>query len=397
MAINKALASEMLSLEEKDINTALIKDLFAIRMGQDKPKYQTYDKFILPKGKWYNAEEIETTAGRYLINFYVLPKKFLEKFGYQNITMDTKAIGKLEDKLGNMVLNDELTGKEYTQYLDRMEWISIGTAYFLAPTMDYNINVPIPEAIKRRDELFDEYAKDIKKGDPNIANKIEKDVLAVAEEKLKQSDNDAYDFFASGEFSFSNNYKKTSIMSGAIENPYTHKLDILKSNYIDGISKYDIPILANLTVIGGYSRGVETQSSGYETKKLGNIMQTVIVDEPGSDCHTPYFAEIVINPSQKNMFLERYILEGSGLVLLSEKNIDKYVGKKVKLRSPMFCKGEKICNKCAGELFYKLGVRNVGLLTSTFSGSLMNLSMKKFHDASVKFTHVPVEDFIKEI
>ena len=41
-------------------------------------------------------------------------------------------------------------------------------------------------------------------------------------------------------------------------------------------------------------------------------------------------------------------------------------------------KSEKICSKCAGELFYRIGIKNAGLLTSTFSGSLMNLNMKAF-------------------
>ena len=99
------------------------------------------------------------------------------------------------------------------------------------------------------------------------------------------------------------------------------------------------------------------------------------------------------------MFLDRYIVDKSapgGLTLLTEKNIKNFVGKKVRMISPLFCKGDKVCNKCAGELFYKLGVKNAGLLTSTFSGSLMNKAMKKFHNASVSFDRINVDNYLVE-
>lgn len=106
--------------------------------------------------------------------------------------------------------------------------------------------------------------------------------------------------------------------------------------------------------------------------------------------------KVVIEDKLKDIFLYRYILDGGKLVMLNKNNISKYIGKQVMMRSPMFCKSEKICNKCAGDLFYKLGIKNAGLLTSTFSGSLMNLNMKSFHDASIRYLNIDMEKFIKE-
>lgn len=103
------------------------------------------------------------------------------------------------------------------------------------------------------------------------------------------------------------------------------------------------------------------------------------------------------------MFLYRYILDPSspekdknGLVMLTKENIKKYLNKPLKMRSPLYCKTRKICNKCAGEQFYKMGVENAGLYTFSLSGKLMNLSMKKFHDSSVKFNKINIENFIKK-
>lgn len=243
-------AKEILALKKEDITMQYIRDLFACRMGEEKPKYNTYDKLTLPAGRLYNKEAIETTIGRFIINLVAMPEKYLKKYGYVNNVLTKKAIGKIETKMGLMILNDEMSTAEYGDYLDKAEWLGMGTAYFLVPTMNYDINVPIPEVIAKRDELFEKYAKEIKEGKSEAAELIEKEVLALAEKKIKEKGNEAYDFFASGVGAFGNNYKKTSIMAGAIENPYTKKLDILKSNYIDGIDPKEFPKFTNLTVVG---------------------------------------------------------------------------------------------------------------------------------------------------
>lgn len=388
-------AKEILALKKEDITMQYIRDLFACRMGEEKPKYNTYDKLTLPAGRLYNKEAIETTIGRFIINLVAMPEKYLKKYGYVNNVLTKKAIGKIETKMGLMILNDEMSTAEYGDYLDKAEWLGMGTAYFLVPTMNYDINVPIPEVIAKRDELFEKYAKEIKEGKSEAAELIEKEVLALAEKKIKEKGNEAYDFFASGVGAFGNNYKKTSIMAGAIENPYTKKLDILKSNYIDGIDPKEFPKFTNLTVVGGYSRGVETQSSGYERKKIDNALQTVVLGDKDSDCGTKLLLKITIPDGFEKLFIDRYILGSNGnLILLTESNIKNYIGKEVQMRSPLFCKNDCICNKCAGELFYKLGVKNAGLLNDTMAGVLMNKSMKKFHDATVKFTKIEISNYI---
>jgi hypothetical protein len=82
--------------------------------------------------------------------------------------------------------------------------------------------------------------------------------------------------------------------------------------------------------------------------------------------------------------------------MLDEANIDKFVGKEVEMRSPLYCKSDQICNKCAGELYHKIGIKNAGLLASTMSGSLMNLSLKKTHDQTIRFNKIDVTDYIKK-
>lgn len=387
---------ELFALKYEDVDMDLIRSYFAILKGKEAPRFNTFDTLTLPKGKLYNDEAIETTIGRYIINAFIFPKELLQKHGYQNQVLDADGLSGVEAKIGNLVLNDDMAPKEFAKYLDRGEWISLGTAYFLLPTMNYDISVPIPEVIKLRDQLFDKYKKEIRMGDPNIAKVIEGELLSLAKEHLKKSGNQSYDFFQSGEFNFGNNYKKSTIFAGAMEHPATKKLRVLKSNYSDGIQKDEFADLSNLTVIGGYARGVQTAESGYETKKLNNAVQTVMQGEV-NDCGSTNYQELVIHPKMKSMFLYRWVLGPSGKeVMLDADNIDKYINKPVKLRSIMYCKLDQPCSKCTGELFNKMGITNIGLVSSTYTGSLLNMSMKKFHDTSVKFTKLKVQDYIVE-
>jgi hypothetical protein len=93
----------------------------------------------------------------------------------------------------------------------------------------------------------------------------------------------------------------------------------------------------------------------------------------------------------------RYALVNGKEVLLDYSNMDDFVGKKVKFRSPMFCKGDKICNKCAGELLYKLDLRNAGLFSNVIGGVLQGKSMKMFHDSTIKVTDINYSDYIDTI
>jgi hypothetical protein len=84
----------------------------------------------------------------------------------------------------------------------------------------------------------------------------------------------------------------------------------------------------------------------------------------------------------------QYAVVNGKTVLLTNENRSQFVGKKVNLRSPIGCIGAKLCNKCMGERFYKLGIKNVGLTTGRISNSIMNASLKNFHNTKVKLNAV---------
>ena len=42
--------------------------------------------------------------------------------------------------------------------------------------------------------------------------------------------------------------------------------------------------------------------------------------------------------------------------MITKDNVSSYIGKTVMMRTPMTCGTDKICSKCAGNLFYLLDI-----------------------------------------
>lgn len=124
------------------------------------------------------------------------------------------------------------------------------------------------------------------------------------------------------------------------------------------------------------------------TKQFYAVYQSIVVDDAGTDCGTKAYLNITLTPDNIGLFLDQYIKEGSKLVLLTDDNVDKYVNKKVQMRSPMFCISDKICNKCAGERPELIGIKNIGLTAGRVSNTMLQKRMKNWHITKVSMNRV---------
>jgi hypothetical protein len=71
--------------------------------------------------------------------------------------------------------------------------------------------------------------------------------------------------------------------------------------------------------------------------------------------------------------------------MLTPDIIQSYIGKTINIRTAIYCKNpDKICNICAGELMYKFNLKNIGLASTDLSSTFLNLSMKGFHNQTIK-------------
>jgi len=104
--------------------------------------------------------------------------------------------------------------------------------------------------------------------------------------------------------------------------------------------------------------------------------------------------EITLTPDVIQDYYYQNIITDKGHETLNADTQSKYLNKRVKIRSSMFCKNDKICSVCAGRRFYLMGIKNIGLTSGRVTNTLLNASMKNFHDAKVKFNEVDVNDLL---
>jgi hypothetical protein len=251
---------------------------------------------------------------------------------------------------------------------------------------------PLKSVIKRRDELIEEHKDELEKGNITVMSAIEKELVAMAEKEV--GDDPSFDLYYSGaRGSISNNYKQLSITKGPVFNKTIGKYQFIQKSFFEGIRKEDIAAAATNVINGQYPKSCGTAVSGYKAKQVSSLGQAVVLRKDIQDCGTKAYQEIVIPPSMKSKFLYRYIIDGDKLVLLTKENIDKYVGKKIKLRSIMYCGADSgVCMTCAGKQYEQIEIDSIGLTTSTLTGALLNLKMKSFHDNSVKMQPIDLDD-----
>ena len=393
-------------LNPKDITFEKLVDWFGDlaneeenKIKEHKSKYNMTDKITLSHEEYPLVEgTIQTTLGRLMYTKIIVEGCGLEKvLGYVNFVINDGGNGKIENAVTEALIDDKITTDQMYDFVDTRDWLGMQLHGVITTSFTLN-SIKVPAEVKKlKKELITKYKKELEAGDPVISEMIEKTLVKKATEVLK--DDIGMDLYVSGaRGSIGNNYKNNNLYRGAIYNNLTEKYDIVTNSLMDGLDKKDIAAHSNTIVTGAYPKAVGTQVSGSLAKSLLAAMQSEVLGDKDSDCGTKGYIKIKIPQKKFSDFLYRYIIEGSKLVMLTDENIRKYIGKEVKLRSPMYCIGvgpEKcVCNKCAGDFYYKIGKKNIGLLCSRPAETTKRLSMKKFHSNLIENFTINVDDML---
>lgn len=386
----------MVNIKEKDITTSFIMDTFGeFETGQ---RFRPYDIIEIPANSYgpegkKNKKPFVTTVGIWIFNKYFIEEDLFDMFKYVNKTIDKKMYGKLNNEISVAVLEDRLpleTMKRFNMKTQKcMPYISI-----LAPNYTDKMLTCTEVINKKKKELYKKYEEQIKKGDEIAASRMEKELLDFAIEYM--GDDPSMDMFISGaRGSIGNNFKNMFVMKGVIKDPDPNakqKYNVAMSNYIDGISPDEYALFANSLAAGPYARAKKTENGGYREKLFLRAFQHLTLDPPGSDCGTKRYIEVILTESNINEWMYSYIIEGSKLVELTSQNKSKYIGKKVKVRFSALCESKTgICNKCMGNLYYRLDKTNVGTSLTQIPSVQKNIAMKSFHDSTQSLYDMDLE------
>ena len=389
----------LLSLKPEDLTFTTLVSLFGNTLNENnrslsnsKSRFETTDKMILMPSEYFVKAKTETTVGRFIYNKYIVERLgFQDILGYINYPLTDSSNSRMERVLSKALIEEKITLESFFNYIDYRDTLGMQLNSVITTSFTPRTITAPPEIQKKKKELFKKYDKELSQGDIAASEKIEKELVADTKKILKGDPGmDLYDSEARGNFG---NYKNMNIFKGATLNN-RGEYEIVKSSFMDGILKEDISSFATSIVSGAYPKAVGTQVSGYMAKQILSSMQGEVLDEQGTDCGSKKTIDVFITDKNKSDFEYRFIIENGKLKELTPEVIDSYVGKTVKMRTPMYCLGDHICNICAGNFNYKLGNINIGLGCSKVATTLLRLGMKKFHTSNLKSKQIDVDKMV---
>lgn len=385
----------LLALDSKSINIDDLTKLigYSTKMEKDEngknkkfttiePKFNLRDKFVLEANEYINQTQVNTTVGIFLFN-KLMVEPYISNIvpnGYYNEVCNKKVFAKLSDMVAKAILDKKLDiNTQVIPWLNAYEFWGLNLVTIVSPSFSMELITPNKELMALKEKLLAE-APD---KSLNTLTSIEAQLVKKADE-LTRGTPGKYLFDSGARGSFANDFKNMSISIGVVENPVTNDYDFMDSNYINGISKEDIPAAANSIVNAEYPKAIKTAEGGYMSKQLFAANQNIQLDEEGTDCGATNGLTVVLTKDNLSDYIDQYIMDGKKLILIDEKLPSTYMNHPVKLRSPMYCLSKKICSKCAGQRFYKVGIQRIGLSSASMAGALQAQTLKARHDLSIK-------------
>lgn len=391
--IDKNLRDMLLNIQEKDITSSFVYDLFGEYNGVSR--CHPYDILVVPPNSYgstnkKNKNSFTTTVGIWIFNKWFIENELFDLFHYINKNVDNDLLEDINQQLSFALMEDRITVQVLKNYLMKTQFI-MQFVTILAPNFSEAMLTISTIVDKKKEELINKHKKELDAGDTLIADQIEKELLKYAQDQL--GDDPAWDLFNSGaRGSIGNNFKNMFVWRGVTRNPdpdSKNEYKVATSNYMDGIKPEEYALYSNSGIEGAYSRGKKTEDGGYLENLATRAYQDIILDEPGTDCHTDKYITVTLDEKNYIRYIYNNIIGPNGkLIELTSENANKYFGKKVKMRMAYLCKNEKPCAACAGNFYYRLGVKNVGLTLMQVFSIFKNKSMKAFHDSTVKLTEI---------
>ena len=343
----------------------------------------------------------ETTAGRVVANAVILARPRLRAVvPFVNKAWDSKVLKDIQQQILDAAIENKITHKDLEWSVNAIQWLGYSTTAFISPSINIDLLRPSKRVRKLKSKLERDYADEIADGDMSVAFKIEKELLDAVNVEQQEKPNTSFDLFKSGaRGSLPNNGKNTFLMRGVIKTfSEPDKVNISMASLEEGIPKDEFHLYSDLLVQASFGRSAMTERGGYLAKQLVAAFQCLkLHPDPESDCGTKDTLKVLItNPKD---FRYRFVKTRNGnLVEITRDNEDEYRGVEVNIRTPLYCKDFKyMCSKCVGTFYYRLGTENIGVHAWRVGNVLLNAYMKAFHDMTLKYADIDVNDYLREV
>jgi DNA-directed RNA polymerase subunit beta' len=302
-----------------------------------------------------------TTMGKALFNSclpddYPFVKDQVDKKVLKKILLEIQ--GKYDDRV-------------IREILYKLQQVGFKFSTILSPSFTIeNLEVP-PEILKLKEKL--------KGASTEEAAKLLDAMQSILKKHLKDTGFDA--LISSGAGKGWGQPMQILVAKGLVTDAEGRILPAIANSFTDGLQGKDYMNGSYGARRGIIARVIGTADTGYFSRILAYVLNSVELDRTLKDCKTDKTLTLRLDKDLIYRLKGRYILDRTGKPSL----IDTYDpvsldGKIVKLRSPLFCKSKKICHTCYGESFKLTKTPYVGLLAAQTIGERgTQVGMQAFH------------------
>lgn len=359
------------------------------------PRFQPYDTVTIPKGTYgkskKNKNAFKTTLGLWVFNKACI-ENMSDVLGYINETVDMDKYEDINQIISYALLENKITIEQLKNFI-MVGQIYMGCTCAICPSHTMDMLLLTTKAEAKKKQLEKEHAEGIKNVDLKELKIIENEMIDWAKDQLK--DSESADMYNSGaRSSWKNNFKNMYLIKGPIKHTDS-TYSYVSASYIEGTKKEDYSAINDAAIGGPFSRSNKTQEGGYIEKQFTNATQHVKVMKPGSDCKTKLYITTTLTKKNIKDWMYCFVIGNNGsLTEITSDNRDKFIGKTVKIRFSALCQAKNgyICEKCAGTLYNRIGIENIGLACNIMASSMKNAAMKAFHDSSLDLSVINPND-----
>lgn len=161
----------------------------------------------------------------------------------------------------------------------------------------------------------------------------------------------------------------------------------IKGCLVDGLNEQEFFYSTYGCRKGLLDVALNTGNSGYLSRKLIMSMANLQLDYDNDDCGTTDYLDVHVEDEHKaKMLIKRYYVDNNdNLNLITKDNYKDIVGKKIKIRSPVYCRTYGVCRKCYGEL--ETNSKYIGIISAQSLGErATQLVLRTFHTSGVAST-----------
>ncbi len=183
------------------------------------------------------------------------------------------------------------------------------------------------------------------------------------------------------------------VAKGVMVDPTGKILPPIKGSLSDGLKPTEYFNAAGGARAGIIDRVLSTASTGYTSRKLAFLLNSVEIDWLKKDCGTDLTLDIKLDSDIISRLKGRFVINRGKL---EEFDSSKFkTGDLIHLRSPIFCKSLKLCHTCYGKLLEIHKSPYAGIIAAQCIGERgTQLVMRSFHSTTIKIIN---RDIIKDI